>query len=75
MPETDKDSDDEIDEAGAANSRKRSRGRDGEKRLEEAKIRRQEADALEGLPERVEDFERLLLAEPNNSFLWVCTYC
>ena len=67
--------DSEGEEAGPEEKSKGSRTRQREvlKRKEEEAIRARESslEAGNSLPERPEDFERLLLAEPSSSLLWI----
>jgi rRNA biogenesis protein RRP5 len=71
----DDDDEEEGDEGGAKASSKtlRSRQKESLRRREEQAIREREAAIEKGqlVPERPEDFERLLLGEPSSSFLWV----
>lgn len=67
--------DSEGEDAGPDEKSKGSRTRQREvlKRKEEEAIRARESslEAGNSLPERPEDFERLLLAEPSSSLLWI----
>jgi rRNA biogenesis protein RRP5 len=68
--ESDEEEEEEEEKAGKGT---RTRQKEASKRREEQAIRAREAALEEGtlIPERPEDFERLLLAEPSSSLLWV----
>jgi rRNA biogenesis protein RRP5 len=70
--EEESDDEEEVEEEKAGKGT-RTRQKEALKRREEQAIRAREASLEEGtlIPERPEDFERLLLAEPSSSLLWV----
>ena len=63
----------EVKEGGDKGKSTRTRQKESIRRKEEQAIRTRELslEAGNSLPERPEDFERLLLAEPSSSLLWV----
>jgi len=63
----DEDSDEDKDEGASKRAKKLAKQR------EEEKISRKEDEMMEGdkPPETIADFERLLVASPNDSFLWI----
>jgi len=68
------DSEAESDAEGAGKKSKlRSRQKESARRKTEADIRNREAALADGtlVPEQKDDFERMLIAQPNSSFLWV----
>ena len=71
IEESDDDSGEEIEEEKGGKGR--TRQKEALKRREEQAVRTREAALQDGthIPERPEDFERLLLAEPSSSLLWV----
>merc|ERR1712023_627680 len=68
-------SDEEIDsdEDATRIGKKRSRQKELMKKTEEEKIRKKENVLREGnlMPETPADFERMLVGEPNSSYLWI----
>jgi ribosomal protein S1 len=69
----DEDEDDEDDESAAkGKGSSSSKKKQAERRLAEEKVRLRELALMHGtaLPESAEDFERLLVASPNSSFVW-----
>ena len=69
--ESDDDSGEDMEEEKGGKGR--TRQKEALKRREEQAVRTREASLQDGthVPERPEDFERLLLAEPSSSLLWV----
>lgn len=69
VPEDDSDEDEEGDHS----SKKRKRDKKNSKQQQELETLEKERILSAGgaLPERVQDFEKLLLASPNSSYLWV----
>ena len=67
------DDDEEVKEDVDKSKSTRTRQKESIRRKEEQAIRTRELslEAGNSLPERPEDFERLLLAEPSSSLLWV----
>lgn len=67
------DSEEEEEETEDAGKGSRTRQKESARRKDERAIRAREIslEAGNSLPERPEDFERLLLAEPSSSLLWV----
>jgi ribosomal protein S1 len=67
------DDDEEVKGDGDKSKSTRTRQKESLRRKEEQAIRARELslEAGNSLPERPEDFERLLLAEPSSSLLWV----
>ena len=73
--DSESDSDSSSDEEAGTSSRSKGGSRAAKRKEAEAAIRRKElqlaAGAGEAQPESAEDYERLLLGEPNSSFLWI----
>lgn len=69
--ESDDNSEDEKEEEKEGKGR--TRQKEALKRREEKAVRARESSLQDGtlIPERPEDFERLLLAEPSSSLLWI----
>jgi rRNA biogenesis protein RRP5 len=69
--ESSQESEDESMEPATIPKSKRAKKR--EKREQEDRVARKELELLQGdqAPETADDFERLLLGSPNNSFLWI----
>nr|KAJ3421087.1 rRNA biogenesis protein rrp5 [Polyrhizophydium stewartii] len=67
------DGDDEDDDADGKKSKRSRRAKKRAKAEEEKRIEREELALVEGdhPPEVAEDYERLLLGSPNNSYLWI----
>lgn len=63
----------EQEETSGKGQKMRSKQKDAARRKEELAIREREAALAEGtlVPETPEDFERMVIAEPNSSFLWL----
>ena len=61
----------EVESEEEMPSSKRHRNKDQETRREEEHIREKEMEALAPTMSKPADFERALLAEPNNSILWI----
>lgn len=70
--ESDAGSDDAADGSRGSN-KLRSRQKEALKRKAEAEIRSKEAHLLDdsATPQSKQDFERLLIAQPNSSYLWI----
>jgi rRNA biogenesis protein RRP5 len=68
--ESDDDSEDDSENEGKG---KRTRSKDNKKRKEEELVRNKEEKLLSGknIPEKANDFERLLISQPNSSYLWI----
>ena len=71
--DSDDDSGEEGDEGEPSSRSRRAREKARLSKLEEESLRRREAELLDGsaAPETPEDMERLVLARPNSSFLWI----
>jgi rRNA biogenesis protein RRP5 len=71
--EDDDAEDDDLAEGDGKSTNHRSRQKDVKRRREEQLIRAREEALTEGnlIPENKDDYERLLLAQPNSSFLWI----
>eukprot|EP01035_Chromulina_nebulosa_P016871 gene16871-22359_t len=67
------DSDNYDDTSITITNTKRSRQKDNKKRKEEETIRSKELQLTKGstLPESSNDFERLLISQPNSSYIWI----
>jgi rRNA biogenesis protein RRP5 len=74
--DSDDDEDDDEGESGGKSRRSKQRDQKKEQRARERGIEKKERDLIkladgETRPESSDDFERLLMAEPNSSFLWI----
>jgi rRNA biogenesis protein RRP5 len=71
--ERDDESSDHENAAGESSKKKSKRAKARAKREEEEAISRQEAAIASGatVPESADDFDRLVLASPNSSFIWI----
>jgi len=70
--EEDSDDDDEWDEGGKSRHRS-SRKKAAQRKREEEEVRKREERLLDpdAPPESTEDFERLVIANPNSSLVWI----
>lgn len=71
--EDSEENDSDAEGQGQGKTKLRSRQKDALRRKEEQSIRNREAALADGtlVPEQKDDFERMLIAQPNSSFLWV----
>jgi rRNA biogenesis protein RRP5 len=65
--------DSDSDEEGHNKDKKTSRKKDADRKKHEKELRARELALAEGrlLPDSVNDFERLIIGQPNSSFLWI----
>lgn len=69
----DEDDEEALEDEGVVASRRSKRQKEADRRRKEEEIRKQEAKLIdsEAQPEQRDDFEKLVLKNPNSSYVWI----